>query len=396
MTRTSRSLTLKVAMLTALCVGEAATAAAASNWTMQFPGGIANGTLFPIQLSHSAVYDPGTSTLIVFGGIDVVHNSSNNAVTLLSNANGLVGNPTWSTLIANGLPGSPPIRASSSAVYDQANNRLIVFGGATYPDINSPPTGYLNDVWVLTNANGQGGTPAWTQLSPPPTLPAARIGQSAAYDSLNNRLVIYGGSDASNTYFDVWVLSNANGLGGAPAWQKLSPSGGPPVGGHASSAVYDATNNIMTVFGGYYKTPAAPLGFVLYNYVWTLSHANGLGGTPHWTNIAANGAVGSPGKRAGHSAIYDAANNRMTIYGGGSFHSSEFPEFSDVWVLANANGLGGTPAWTQLHPTGIQPSRREDHSAVYDAVNNRMVVYGGDSAEALFYGVWVLTGANGL
>jgi hypothetical protein len=191
-------------------------------------------------------------------------------------------------------------------------------------------------------------------------------------------------------------LSNANGLGGAPAWQKLSPGGGPPIGGHASSAVYDAVNNIMTVFGGYYKTSASPLGFVLYNYVWTLSHANGLGGTPHWTNIVANGAAGSPGKRAGHSAIYDAANNRMTIFGGGSFHPSEFPEFSDVWVLANANGLGGTPAWTQLHPTGTLPSRREDHSAVYDAVNNRMVVYGGDSAEALFYGVWVLTGANGL
>jgi hypothetical protein len=31
-----------------------------------------------------------------------------------------------------------------------------------------------------------------------------------------------------------------------------------------------------------------------HNAVWTLSHANGLGGTPQWTNIVANGAAGSP------------------------------------------------------------------------------------------------------
>src|ERR1700704_5658681 len=101
MTRTSCP--SKAAILIALCVGEVMTASAASTWTLQFPGGSVDGNAFPIQLSHSAVYDPGTNTMIVFGGIDVLVNASSNGVSLLSNANGLGGTPSWSTLLGNGL-----------------------------------------------------------------------------------------------------------------------------------------------------------------------------------------------------------------------------------------------------------------------------------------------------
>lgn len=385
-----------IAILIILCV-PVATVRAASAWTLQFPTGSVNGNFFTLRSGHMAVYDPGTNVMIVFGGSDFIHNlASSNDVSLLSNANGLGGTPNWATLLGNALPGSPPPRTLGSAVYDKANNRMIVFGGATYPDLNSNPSAYLNDVWVLTNANGQGGAPTWIQLNPSGPLPAGRYSQTAVYDAAGNRLIVYGGGFSSTTLFDVWVLSHANGLGGTPAWQKLSPAGGPPIGGYGSSAVYDQTNNIMTVFGGYFRTSASPFGFVLYNYVWTLSHANGLGGTPTWTNIVANGAAGSPGKRTAHTAIYDPANNRMTIFGGGSFTPFESPGFNDVWVLANANGLGGTPAWTQLLPGGVAPARRGSHTAVYDAVNNHMVMFGGDSYDGLFFGVWTLTGANGL
>jgi hypothetical protein len=395
MTWTSAS--RKAAVLITLCVGEGMTTSAASNWTLQFPTGNVGGNFFNVRSGHMAVYDPSTNNMIVFGGTDVVAtHASSNDVSLLSNANGLGGAPNWSTLLANGLPGSPPPRTLGAALYDQANNRLIIFGGATYANLNSNPSAYLNDVWVLTNANGQGGTPAWIKLNPSGPLPAPRYAQSAVYDAAGNRLIIYGGGFSSTTFFDVWVLSHANGLGGTPAWQKLSPSGGVPFAGYSASAIYDPANNIMTVFGGYYRTSLSPFGFVLCNYVWTLSHANGVGGTPQWTNIIANGAAGSPGKRTGHTAIYDPASNRMTIFGGGSFTPNESPGYNDVWVLANANGLGGTPTWTQLLPAGAAPARRGDHTAVYDAANNRMVMFGGDSFDGLFYGVWTLTGANGL
>jgi len=72
---------------------------------------------------------------------------------------------------------------------------------------------------------------------------------------------------------------------------------------------------------------------------------------------------------------------------------------NDVWVLANADGLGGPSTWTQLSPIGGPPSARGYHSAVYDAVNNRMMVFAGDHNIGFCFGavndVWVLTNAAG-
>jgi hypothetical protein len=332
---------------------------------------------------QSAVYDPGTNIMIVFGGFDAgIGEVDTNAVLLRANAN---GSGNWSTLIADGAVGSPPARDAHTAVYDAANNRMIVFGGEI---LSSGVFTYLNDVWVLSDANGNGGTPAWIQLAPSGAPPPVRSGHTAVYDAANNRMIIFGGAGPA-PFNDVWELSNANGLGGTPAWTQLIPSGGLPSGSFGSSAVYDPGNNIMTVFGG-------NLAHTVTNAVWTLSHANGLGGTSQWTNIVANGASGSPAKRGWQTAIYDMANNRMIIFGGTNLSSQVFPGFSDAWVLTNANGLGGPPAWTRLKPSGVTPGVRYFHTAVYDAVHNLMIVFAGLNLDAQFYLTWVLSDANGL
>src|SRR6266446_6878918 len=173
---------------------------------------------------HSAVYDQATNTMIVFGGFAIASIfGDTNAVVLYAPAN---GDGLYSTLIANGTAGSPAARDSHTAVYDSANNRMIVFGG----EIFSSGT-LLNDVWVLSNANGQGGTATWTQLSPSGTPPRARELHTAVYDPATNVMTVFGGFGSNGLGLsDVWVLSHANGLGGTPAWTQLSPSGSPPLG----------------------------------------------------------------------------------------------------------------------------------------------------------------------
>jgi hypothetical protein len=84
----------------------------------------------------------------------------------------------------------------------------------------------------------------------------------------------------------------------------------------------------------------------------------------------------------------------MIVFGGELFSSSTL--LNDVWVLSNANGLGGTPAWTKLKPTGVLPGTRFFHTAVYDAINNLMMVFAGDNDEAVYFVTWVLSDANGL
>ena len=336
--------------------------------------------------SHSAVWDPTTNVMIVYGGIDFgAEAMDTNAVLIYTPASA-----SWTTLIASGAPGAPPARDSHTAVYDAANNRMIVFGGLEFSYAGTESL--FNDVWVLSNANGQ-GSPVWTQLSPSGTPPAPRSNQTTVYDAANNRMIVFGGlgMDGEQLFSDVWVLTNANGLGGTPAWIQLTPAGSLTADVESSSAIYDPVNNIMTLFGGANLAETSAT-----NGVWTLSHANGLGGRPRWTNIVASGAPGSPSRRYGHTAVYDAGDNRMIIFGGAPAPDAGGIGFNDAWVLTYANGLGGTPAWTELKPTGTPPGTRWEHTAVYDAANNRMLVFAGDLADPVYYLVWILTNANGL
>jgi len=342
----------------------------------------------PVRGSHTAVFDQATNRMAVFAG----QNSSGlfcisticyNDVWVLSDADGSGGTSAWTQLTPIGTPPTP--RIGPTAVQDLFTNRMIVFGGSG--SVPSFPTSY-NDVWVLSHANGL-GAPAWTQLSPAGTPPARRRQASAVYDLLRNRMTVYGGftdSGPSHTFGDLWVLSNANGVGGTPAWTQLAPSGVGPTPRNSHSAVYDEITNRMIVFGGF--------AAIASNEVWVLVNANGLG-TPTWTQLTPTG--GPPLGRGGHSAVYDPVTNSMVVFGGNTAASVNL---NDVWVLSNANGLGGPPAWTQLAPTGGPPSERDFHTAVYNLVTNRMVLFGGYTG--VFCGAcpatndtWVLTQANG-
>jgi len=192
-----------------------------------------------------------------------------------------------------------------------------------------------------------------------------------------------GGGFGCSTFSDVWALSNANGLGSSPTWSNLSPSGGPPVGQYGASAVYDPMNNRMIVFGGAGSSGGT---CAARNAVWMLSNANALSGIPVWTNIIAEGSPGAPFSRGFHSAVYDVTSSKMLIFGG----NNEAITANDVWALSNASGLGGTPSWSQLSTIGGPPSARDAHGAIFDVVNQRMTIFGGDSGNNYFNDVWVL------
>jgi hypothetical protein len=214
---------------------------AQTNWTELS----ANGPM-PIRAGQSAVVNSSNGRMIVFGGCPMTPaNTALNDVWIFQDVRGDATNTSQQLSISGTLPA---VRCNQSAVYDQADNRMIVFGGDGSPGYCC---GALNDVWVLTNADGTGGTPGWTQLSPTGTPPSARRSTGAAYDPVNNRMIIYGGEDAGAPPLgDVWVLTAANGLAGTPSWAQLNTAGGSPAGRFFDCTVYDPANNIMIVFGG--------------------------------------------------------------------------------------------------------------------------------------------------
>lgn len=335
------------------------------------------------RIYHSAVLDASSNRMVVFGGLPSNTSGQQNLNDVWRlNASSLA----WTAVHPKGTPPAP--RVGHTAVYDPGSNRMVVFGGGL--GRSSPCE---NDVWIMTNANGTGGAAEWIQLNPNGGAPAPRMQHGSVYDPNTNTMIVYGGQNCFSTIFgDVWVLSHANGLGGTPTWTELAPTGtGPGTREIAQSIAYDAANNILIIFGA--GSNGGGVGGS--NDVWVLSHANGTGGTPTWTQLSPKGT--RPTARQSNSATYDSTTNSLTIFGGSDLKSNLL---GDGWVLSDANGLGGTPAWTQLNPSLYFPEARNTHTGVYNPSTNKLTVFGGIIVDTptitLFTNdAWVLDHANG-
>lgn len=171
-------------------------------------------------------------------------------------------------------PSGPIARFWLSAVLNTTINRMIIFGGSNNFQINKTQKD-LNDVWWLNGA-GTGRPLDWVPVRPLGTPPAPRLGHSAVYDSANDRMTIFGGGlgQTSPCANDVWVLTNAAQVAGTPSWTQLAPSGSAPAPRLVHTVVYDPNTNSMIIFGG------DDCFSTYFNDVWVLSNANGLGGTP--------------------------------------------------------------------------------------------------------------------
>jgi hypothetical protein len=310
-------------------------------WTVLFGGGQGGGVISPRGLA-TAIYDPVRDRMMVFGGSAT---SFYNDVWQFS----LTGGYPWIDYTPTYLPGNPSGRLGHSAIYDPVRDRMVVFGGY---DNN----GFCGDVWALSLA----GTPGWGAgaLAPGWYPPSARFWHTAIYDAVRDRIIVFGGVDASGgsgNRNDVWELS----LAGNPAWRELSPAGTPPPPRRLHVAIYDPVRDRMVVFGGFGNYPTYYL-----KDVWALS----LAGNPTWSEISPGGST--PSARWSPTAIYDPVRDRMVVFGG-TIESGGSD--NDVWALS----LAGSPAWSELTPAGSPPSARSGHTAIYDPVRDRMVVFGG-------------------
>lgn len=252
---------------------------------------------------------------------------------------------------------------------------MVVFGGYDY-------TQALNDTWFL-----EFDDPGWFKLTTYGEVPPPTLGAFAAYDSRNDRVVVYptwtrietageGPDRKGSTVYDpvgnrmivlsrgrIWILS----LGGHPAWESRSIEGDAPLLGTYHMAAFDPVRSRMILQGGRFSPPYYQTGAT-----WVIT----LGDTPSWETLPYGPA------RYHHTGIYDPVRDRIIVFGG---HAAccENPggDLSTTWELS----LGGTPAWRQI-PVASAPLGRSFHTAVYDPLRNRMVICGGSQQ-----GTWELS-----
>jgi hypothetical protein len=293
------------------------------------------------RTNYSAVYDVVNQRMLLFSGPDREAEIQADGLWELD-----PDQRVWTPLLAAGP--TPPSRWGHTSIYDPIRERMLVFGGSA---------GFRrNDVWAYDGA-------AWTELVTTGTTPSGRTGAVAVYDALNDRMLVVGGTGAPSNG-SVFALS----LTGTPTWTPLAATGNPTLGDQHRAA-YDPIRHRVIVFGAEIAPDAGS------NETWALDVA-----TLAWTQLSPGGTPPPP--RLGHTMLYDPVRDRMVVFGGAHFTT----RYGDVWALNLAANT-----WGQIVPS-TPAAARFDHEAVYDAANDRMIVYGGlpSSPE-----VWSLSLASG-
>jgi len=170
---------------------------------------VASGS-WPTFVSPGTTWlDTPNHRLLVFGGQTVFPQSySTSALYALDYVSA-----TWSILQAS----TPLGHRSTVAMHDPRRNRLLFFGGALYS--NLPPPGAYNDLHALDLATFEWSVPAAQGVPPSP-----RYLFSAAYDSLRDRSIVFGGITYGIWLHGVYYLEFGAGDPNG-AWSRHDPDG---------------------------------------------------------------------------------------------------------------------------------------------------------------------------
>ena len=155
------------------------------------------------------------------------------------------------------------------------------------------------------------------------------------------------------------------------SWSNPLPQTGRPTARQSlHQTTYDRANDRLVLFGG---DPGAGGSYRSETYLMSCA-----------TNAWTLGPAG-PSARAYHSLTYDAARQRVILFGGHLTNPSG-PLTDQTW------SFDGT-SWTQL-TSATRPSPRNGHTAVFDSVRNCIVLFGGVDTASELHDTWEWDGSR--
>ena len=104
-------------------------------------------------------------------------------------------------------------------------------------------------VWAAPHSAGAASDGTWSKLD----WPTNRYGHTAVLDPVHDRMIVFGGyvdtgyADADWYPTQVWILT----LSDPPRWTRFHPGGSQPSYRYTQSAIYDPVRDRMIVFGGF-------------------------------------------------------------------------------------------------------------------------------------------------
>ena len=293
--------------------------------------------------------------------------------------------PSWTQSLTGPQPGG---RSLHGMAYDSARQRTIMFGGWDYPNgLFNPQT------WEWDGA-------AWSQVATA-SAPSARSHCKLAFDSVRNRIVLFGGWTPGSSFSDTWEYDGSN-------WLQRQPANSPSPRASAGLA-YDPVRQVTVLFGGYLTGSTS----VEDNETWEWNGTD-------WTQRF---PAQRPSARSDMTLCYNPITQRLLAFGG----NAAGVNFRDLWAyngtnwtfLSNTGPFGDSSASLVWHPgrqramlcmgeggqlcqwtwdgavwhreCGVNaPSSRRVFQAAYHAANQRVVVFGGDDGTSTSNETWLL------
>ncbi|MEK7726756.1 MAG: hypothetical protein AAB354_00010 [candidate division KSB1 bacterium] len=287
------------------------------------------------------------------------------------------------------------VRNAHAMIYHKVRGTVLLLGGADERSVRGDLWEWNGKHWRLVAREGP----------PPRTFPAM------AYDRARARIVLFGGnrvlfgteSDTATFLQDLWEWDGAH-------WRQLQVATPPPRA--EASMVYDEARKRVVLFGGYHIANGKMIRF---GDTWEWDGKQ-------WSQSNANG----PSPRNGAALIYDAARERIVLFGGsgasgetwalkdGKWHEIKPPlaegrfnsvmafdekrkhvirfggwngneRVGDTWRFAN-------DTWQRLEVPG--PEARNHSAMAYDSKRQRLVLFGGHEGEKVFGDTWEWDGSK--
>jgi uncharacterized protein (TIGR03437 family) len=246
---------------------------------------------------------------------------------------------------------SLPPRAFARMVWDGARSQIVLFGGI------APPAEVISETWVWKGRS-------WERYSPP-SSPAPRFTAPMAYDAMRQRVLLFGGTydGTLQSFDDTWVWDGTN-------WSRQFFFRAPPArAGHGLA--YDAARGEVVLFGGFSQN-------AVFNDTWIWNGSN-------WTLREPSG--GRPPAYWDTSLVYDEARRQVVLFGGRCAIDNRVVLCDDTWLWDGRS-------WTKKD-SATRPPGRTGHSMAYDAVQQKVVLFGGENAQGeLLADTWLWDGSR--
>jgi galactose oxidase-like protein len=200
----------------------------------------------------------------------------------------------------------------------------------------------------------------WTLVTPAAERPPARRDHTLTADLDRGLLYVFGGRTRGSPLGDLWIFDPSSAT-----WSEIVAGGPKPAARFGHNATYDTTQQRLVVALGQGR------GGAFFNDVWAFDSA-----TRSWSELA-GGSDQQPRERYGAGIAPDYAGGRFYI----SHGFTDAGRFDDTWVFdLNAQG------WQQIATSGPVPLKRCLLRAGWDASNQRLLLFGGQSDPRPFLG----------